>query len=85
MTIFWTLAELLGVNQPVYALQMLDEDVPPSMDSANLEQLAMLYCNLIREVQPEGPYRLGGWCLWGLLAYEVARLLEKKKAPKLSY
>ena len=80
MTIFWTLAELLGVNQPVYALQMLDEDVPPSMDSANLEQLAMLYCNLIREVQPEGPYRLGGWCLWGLLAYEVARLLEKEGA-----
>jgi amino acid adenylation domain-containing protein len=80
MTIFWTLAELLGVNQPVYALQMLDEDVPLSMDSANLEQLAMLYCNLIREVQPEGPYRLGGWCLWGLLAYEVARLLEKEGA-----
>jgi amino acid adenylation domain-containing protein len=80
MTIFWTLAELLGVNQPVYALQMLDEDVPPSMDSANLEQLARLYCNLIREVQPEGPYRLGGWCLWGLLAYEVARQLEKDGA-----
>ena len=80
MTIFWTLADQLGVKQPVYALQMLDEDVPSSMDSANLEELAMLYCNLIREIQPEGPYRLGGWCLWGLLAYEVARLLEHQGA-----
>jgi len=80
MIFFWTLAEQLGVDQPVYALRVLDEDVPSSMDSASLEQLAMRYCNLIREVQPEGPYRLGGWCLWGLVAYEVARLLEMQGA-----
>jgi len=77
MLIFWHLAEQLGANQSVYALQLLDEDVPPRMESASFEELATLYYNLIREVQPEGPYRLGGWCLWGLMAYEVARLLEQ--------
>jgi thioesterase domain-containing protein len=80
MMIFWPLAEELGENQTIFALQLLDEDVPPSMDSATFEELAMLYCNLIRDVQPEGPYRLGGWCLWGLMAYEVARLLEEQGA-----
>jgi len=78
MMIFSDMAAALGTSQPVYALQMLDEDVPSAMDSASLEEIAVLYCNLIREVQPHGPYRLGGWCLWGLVAYEVARLLEKQ-------
>ena len=27
----------------------------------------------IREFQPEGPYYLGGWCLYGLLMYEAAQ------------
>jgi amino acid adenylation domain-containing protein len=78
MMIFWPLAEELGEHQSLYALQLLDEDISPSMESASFEQLALLYCDLIRQVQPEGPYRLGGWCLWGLMAYEIARLLEEQ-------
>ena len=76
MMIFWPLAEELGEHQTVFAIQLLDEDVPASMESATFEELAVLYCKLIREVQPEGPYRLGGWCLWALVSYEIARLLE---------
>ena len=30
---------------------------------------------LIMEAQPEGPYRLCGYCLGGIVAFEVARLL----------
>jgi thioesterase domain-containing protein len=26
----------------------------------------------VRKLQPEGPYLLGGFCFWGLVAYEVA-------------
>jgi thioesterase domain-containing protein len=66
----------LGTEQPVYAIQMMDDDVPKEMDSPSMEDLARLYIRLIRNVQPSGPYRLGGWCLWGWMAYEVARLLE---------
>jgi thioesterase domain-containing protein len=43
-----------------------------------MEDLARLYIGLIRNIQPSGPYRLGGWCLWGWMAYEVARLLEEQ-------
>ena len=78
MMIFRTLAEQLGSEQPVYAMQIMDDDVPKEMDSANMEMLAHLYIRLIRRVQPKGPYRLGGWCLWGWMAYEVARLLEEQ-------
>jgi amino acid adenylation domain-containing protein len=78
MMLFRTLAEELGTEQPVYAVQMIDEDVPKEMDSANMEELARLYIGLIRKIQRSGPYRLGGWCLWGWMAYEVARLLEEQ-------
>lgn len=78
MMYFRALAEELGTEQPVYAIQMMDEDLPKEMDSASMEDLARLYIGLIRKVQPSGPYRLGGWCLWGWMAYEVARLLEEQ-------
>jgi amino acid adenylation domain-containing protein len=75
---FRALAEELGTEQPVYAIQMKDSDLSEEMDSASMEDLARLYIRLIRNVQPSGPYRLGGWCLWGWMAYEVARLLEEQ-------
>lgn len=78
MMIFRTLAEELGPEQPVYGMQMMDEDVPEEMDSAAMEALAQLYIRLIRKVQSRGPYRLGGWCVWGWMAYEVARVLEQQ-------
>jgi thioesterase domain-containing protein len=34
------------------------------------------YLDWIREIQPTGPYFLGGWCFGGLIAYEVAGLLQ---------
>lgn len=74
--IFRTLAAELGAAQPVYALQMLDEDITSEMHSASFEQLAGFYLRLIREVQPTGPYRLAGWCVSGWIAYGIARQLE---------
>ncbi|WP_050486703.1 SDR family NAD(P)-dependent oxidoreductase [Streptomyces sp. CNS654] len=39
--------------------------------------LAAHYARIIRTVQPEGPYDLGGYSLGGLLAYEVTRQLQE--------
>jgi amino acid adenylation domain-containing protein len=78
MMVFRSLAQELGTEQPVYGVQLMEEDVPESIDSANMEALANLYVGLIRRVQPRGPYRLGGWCMWGWMAYEIARLLEEQ-------
>jgi thioesterase domain-containing protein len=75
--LFETLAAELGDEQPVYALELLEEDLTACGPSPSFERLAQLYCNIIREVRPQGPYRLGGWCMWGWVAYEVARRLEQ--------
>ncbi|MGZ8900923.1 MAG: thioesterase domain-containing protein [Limisphaerales bacterium] len=33
---------------------------------------------LLREIQPRGPYYLGGWCYGGIVAVEMARILAKE-------
>jgi amino acid adenylation domain-containing protein len=78
MMYFRVLAELLGSEQPVYAIQILEDDLPQEISSPSMEDLARLYVRFIRKMQPSGPYRLAGWCLWGWMAYEVARLLEEQ-------
>ncbi|MEK4111149.1 acyl transferase domain-containing protein/thioesterase domain-containing protein/RNA-binding protein YhbY [Paenibacillus sp. DS2363] len=43
-----------------------------------IEGMAMYYVHVIKTVQPEGPYDLGGYSLGGLIAYEVCRLLQNQ-------
>jgi syringomycin synthetase protein SyrE len=38
----------------------------------SIEEMAARYVKIIRELQPVGPYRLGGWSLGGVMAYETA-------------
>ncbi|HTU50733.1 MAG TPA: condensation domain-containing protein [Acidobacteriaceae bacterium] len=76
--IFRTLAGEMGTSQPVYALQMLDEEITSAAASYSYDDLINFYVRLIREVQPSGPYRLSGWCVSGWIAYGVARRLEEE-------
>ena len=64
----------LGPGLPVYGLQSvgLEGEHPPLI---TVEEMAAHYVDLIRRVQPEGPYRLLGWSFGGVVAYEIARLL----------
>jgi thioesterase domain-containing protein len=39
--------------------------------------MAAKYLEEIKSVQRQGPYALGGWCLGGDVAYEMARQLEE--------
>ncbi|MFV2104309.1 thioesterase domain-containing protein [Micromonospora sp. LOL_024] len=41
-----------------------------------LATMAVRYADTVRTVQPSGPYRLLGWSMGGVLAYETARRLE---------
>ncbi|MET0401564.1 MAG: amino acid adenylation domain-containing protein, partial [Cystobacter sp.] len=45
-----------------------------------IEDMAALYVAALREAQPEGPYRLGGWSMGGLIAFEMARQLTRAGA-----
>jgi amino acid adenylation domain-containing protein len=48
----------------------------PSYKDASLEQMALDYCQMIRDRQAQGPYALFGWSLGATLAAMVAALLE---------
>lgn len=39
--------------------------------------MASAYLNALRQVQPAGPYLLGGWSLGGVIAYEMAQQLQR--------
>ena len=64
------LARHLGSGQPVYGLQSPD---PPLRD---VREMAARYVAALHEAQPAGPYRLAGWSMGGIVAYEMARQLE---------
>ncbi|MDJ0901106.1 MAG: amino acid adenylation domain-containing protein [Xenococcus sp. MO_188.B8] len=71
------LALSLGSDQPVYGLQPrgLDGNITPS---SNILEMAEFYISQIRTIQPEGPYYLAGLSTGGLIAWEIARQLEKQ-------
>jgi amino acid adenylation domain-containing protein len=69
-----SLARHLGPDQPLYALPPCGLDGGAVPDS--YAGMAARHLEAIRRVQPHGPYRLGGQCNGGLIAYEIARQLE---------
>jgi hypothetical protein len=66
------LSRFLPADQPLYALQSrgMAADAPPL---ETVEEIADEYLRHVRGVQPEGPYRLGGWSMGGVVAFEMAR------------
>ena len=67
------LAKLLGSDQPLFVVAPHgtgDEHIPRSIEAMAADRL-----RLIKNAQPEGPYRLGGKCVGGIVAFEVARIL----------
>ncbi|MER7286774.1 non-ribosomal peptide synthetase/type I polyketide synthase [Streptomyces lydicus] len=65
------LGALLDDDQPLHALQYPDLEPAPQ----TVADLATHYADAITERFPDGPYRLGGWSMGGVLALETAHLL----------
>jgi len=78
--IYRDLARRLGSEQPFYGLQSpgLDGSCPPP---TRIEDMAALYAKEIRKVQPRGPYFLGGYCMGGTVAFEVAQQIRAQGEP----
>lgn len=68
------LAPLLGERQPVYGLESpgLHDGAAPA---SSIEQVARESLQVLQEVQPAGPYRLGGWSVGAVVAHEMATQL----------
>jgi thioesterase domain-containing protein/acyl carrier protein len=74
VTSYGDLATHLGPEQPFYGLQSMGL-YPQSKPLNYIEEMAAHYLELVREVQPQGPYHIGGWSMGGLIAYEMAQEL----------
>jgi amino acid adenylation domain-containing protein len=72
---YYPLANSLDQDQPVYALQArgLDGRI---IRNPRVEEMASVYLDELKSLQPEGPYYLGGFCFGGLLALEAAQQLR---------
>ena len=77
--------DVLGMRQiavamrgdgPVYGLRArgLQGEEP----QGSVEEMAAGYVEVIRGLQPQGPYRVAGHSFGGLLAFEIARLLSEE-------
>ena len=67
------LSRRLGDDQPFYALP--PAEIANWRELPGIEALAARHVRAIRKVRPHGPYIVGGFCLAGLIALEVARQL----------
>jgi thioesterase domain-containing protein len=74
---FVRLAHWLGADQPFFGLQ------PPGLHAGSspltsIEDLAEHFVRAILAHQSQGPFQIGGYCLGGLTAFEVARRLTAR-------
>ena len=80
--IFWVhylntnLARVIGDDQPFFSVTLTPDDVESLGENATLKSIASCLAAKIQATQPSGPYILGGLCLGGVLAYEIASQLR---------
>lgn len=69
------LARYLGTEQPFYGLRSLglDEDIEPYTQMADI---AAYHIKAIQQIQPNGPYFIGGHSFGGKVAFEIANQLH---------
>ena len=74
----WSYARLLGhipSDRPIYGLQARELAQGQASDR-NIADMAADYLQVIRDVQPAGPYNLLGWSFGGLVAHAMATRLQ---------
>jgi amino acid adenylation domain-containing protein len=80
---FIFLARRLAADQPVFGLQthMREDGSFWTYNQQDYEAKAAEYISAMREVQPNGPYLLTGFCEGAHIAFEMARQLEACNLP----
>lgn len=65
-------AKMVGPDLPFSYVGLTAEDVESLGNAPSFQAIAAHLVSKILATQPEGPYALGGLCIAGILAYEVA-------------
>lgn len=77
------IAAHLGRDQPVLGVEPSDP-VSEGQSYLPLEEIARRYADDLCALQPDGSFRLAGYCFAGVLAYETAcRLVDRGRQVKL--
>ncbi|BDQ02803.1 amino acid adenylation domain-containing protein [Ignavibacterium sp.] len=71
------LAKRLNSNRSVYGIQARGLNGEDHIHHS-IEEMAADYIKAIKTVQPKGPYHIGGYCMGGSVAYEMALQLSEK-------
>ncbi|MBU0729754.1 MAG: acyltransferase domain-containing protein, partial [Proteobacteria bacterium] len=72
---YYPLSKHCGTDQPFYGIQARGLS-GEQIEGTSVREMARHYLEDIRKKQPSGPYFLGGFCLGGLIAFEMTRQLE---------
>jgi surfactin family lipopeptide synthetase A len=75
---YLALSQEFATEISVYSIQDPFANSPQQFNS--LEEMAACYVQALLDMQPQGPYFLGGWCMGGVIAYEMARQLAESGA-----
>ncbi|ACK49825.1 amino acid adenylation domain protein [Methylocella silvestris BL2] len=76
--LYYNVARELGAERPIFNVALFDAANPQSPPDRALEDIAAEYVELLRKMQPRGPYILAGYCVAGVIAYEAARQLREQ-------
>lgn len=68
------LSRALGLDQPFYVLP--PQDIRMLSAAPSIEEMATAHLTALRAVRPHGPYVIGGFCIGGLVAYELAQQIK---------
>jgi thioesterase domain-containing protein len=74
--IYRTISRHLGPNQPLLGLTAPELAALP--EGFTMKDLAANLIKTLRTSVPHGPYYLGGWCVSGIIAYEMAQQLGEQ-------
>jgi amino acid adenylation domain-containing protein len=82
-SIFWIdyacfedLAKVMGSDHPVLSVVLTGEDSASLGDAPTLESIAACLLRKILTAQSKGPYIIGGYCLGGIIGYEISSQLR---------
>ena len=76
-SVYYQLARAMGEDRPFIDIQTYHPDGPLDLSGYSFDDFATYAVRLIRWAQPNGPYLLGGHCVYGALAFEAARQLQR--------